>query len=63
MTHEEFNKLPRNEQIEITFEQGVQNDHRKNDNHYSMFYRLHNFFVEIVFQKDTDDVIDIKSHP
>jgi len=61
MTLKEFNCLELQDQLEITWEKGVIEDHITYGDYYYILYKLYDFFVEIAFKTGKDDVIQVKS--
>jgi len=61
MTLSEFNRMAVKDQLEITWDKGILEDNVAHGNYHYLLYRLGDFFVEITFNSETDDVVGLKS--
>jgi hypothetical protein len=61
MTLAEFNKLDLDDQLEKTWESGVIEDHRQDHEHHYILYKIFDFFVEIAFHPDTQEIMEVRS--
>jgi hypothetical protein len=62
MTLSDFNTLQINDQLEATWEKGVLEDNVANGTYHYLLYKLDDFFVEITFNSETDDVIALSGY-
>jgi hypothetical protein len=61
MTLSEFTRLDRKDQLNLTWDKGILHDHITHDRHYYLLYRLYDFFVELAFSAETNDIIGVSS--
>jgi hypothetical protein len=61
MTISEFNSLDLKDQLDITWEKGILEDHNTHGDCYYILYRVDDFFVEVTFLAETNDITNIKS--
>ena len=59
MTLSEFNDLKVKDQLETTWDKGVLEDNVAHGKYQYLLYRLDDFFVEITFNSETDDIIGL----
>jgi hypothetical protein len=57
----EFNSLDLTKQAEITWEGGVLEGHCKHGKYHYVLYKLDAFFVEIAYDAETEEVIQVRS--
>ena len=57
----EFRLMNLNDQAEITWEHGVLLDHREEGKQNMILYRINNFFSEIHYDQDMNEITGIKS--
>ena len=61
MTLSEFNNLDLKDQLDLTWENGTLEDNVTHERHYYLLYKLYDFFVEVAFSSDTDDIVGVSS--
>ena len=61
MTLYEFKSFDINKQADITWENGVLLGFREEDNHHMILYRIENFYVEIQYHTNQNEILQIKS--
>jgi len=61
MTLSEFNRMATKDQLEITWDKGVLEDNVAHGKYHYLLYKLDDFFVEITFNSETDNVVGLKS--
>jgi hypothetical protein len=61
MTLPEFTRLDRKDQLNLTWDKGILQDHITHDRHYYLLYKLYDFFVELAFNAETNDIIGLSS--
>jgi len=61
MTITEFNTLALKDQLDITWDRGVLEEHTTSGDHYDLLYRLYDFFVEVTFIESTDEIRHLKT--
>jgi len=61
MTLNEFKALNLNDQAETTWQHGVLLDDRQEGKRYMILYRIDNFFAEIHYDQDMNEITGIKS--
>lgn len=59
MTLSEFNRMAIKDQLEITWDKGTLEDNVAHGNYHYLLYRIDDFFVEITFNSETDDVVGL----
>jgi hypothetical protein len=57
----EFNSLDLIRQAERTWEEGILEGHWNKGHLHYVLYKLKSFFVEIAFDTNTDEVVQVKS--
>ncbi len=62
ITPEEFNELPLSQKAACIYEYGHYLLCRKGDHHICCLYSLWCYYAELLYHKDTNDVIDIWAH-
>jgi hypothetical protein len=61
MTLSEFNSLNRDDQLNVTWEKGILEDHNTHGDHFYLLYHLDNFFVEVAFCSESHNITEIKT--
>ncbi|HET6994734.1 MAG TPA: hypothetical protein VFI06_07120 [Chitinophagaceae bacterium] len=61
MTLPEFNRLDLKDQLALTWDKGDLQEHITHDRHYYLLYKVYDFFVEVAFNSDTNDIIGLSS--
>lgn len=61
MTISEFDSLNLKEQAKITWENGIIEDNRANEDYHYILYKVHDFFVEIAFHPESEEIVQIRS--
>ena len=61
MTLSEFTRLELKDQLNLIWDKGVLHDHITHDRHYYLLYKLYDFFVELAFNAETNDIIGVSS--
>jgi len=59
MTLSEFNRLELKDQLEATWVKGTLEDNVGHDKYQYLLYKLEDFFVEITFNSETDEVVGL----
>ena len=62
MTLSEFSKLEMKDQLELTWDKGVLEDNVAHGKYHYLLYKLNDFFVEITFNSETDDVVALSGY-
>ena len=62
MTLSEFNRLEVKAQLETTWEKGILEDNIAHGNYHYLLYKLDEFFVEITFNSETDDIVALSGY-
>jgi hypothetical protein len=61
MTLSEFNSLDLDDQLDVTWEKGILEDHNTHGDHFYLLYKIDEFFVEVAFLSETHDITEIKT--
>ena len=61
MTLDEFRLMNLNDQAETTWNMGVLLGHREEGVHNMILYRINDFFAEIYYDRDMNEITGIKS--
>ena len=61
MTLSEFNSLDLKEQLDVTWEKGILEDHNTHGDHFYLLYHLGDFFVEVAFCAESHEITRIKT--
>ena len=56
----EFNSYDPDKQAEIVWENGVIEEYRTGPEYYYILYKVHGFFVEVAFHKETNEIMRIE---
>jgi hypothetical protein len=59
MTLSEFNRMDLKDQLSITWDKGILEGNFTHERHYFLLYKLFDFFVEIAFDAETDDILGL----
>ena len=62
MTLSEFNSLAEKDQLETTWEKGILEDNVAHGKYHYLLYKLDEFFVEIAFNSETDDIVALSGY-
>lgn len=61
MTLSEFNKMDIKDQLDVTWEKGILEDHNTHGDQFYLLYHLHDFYVEVAFCAQTHEITEVKS--
>ena len=56
----EFNSLNLKDQMETTWANGVIEDNRVNKDYHYIVYKVHDFFVEMAFNRESEEIVQIR---